>query len=129
MSSHVAPSVRWSKVLNRSLAESRQNLVALEVHYSSVANRTVWNEPSYSAEELICDIGGLMGAFAGASLLTILELLHFICNRRLSVPPSGGGGGFDGYYGGDGGGGGSGRYNVRKIFVVSDADKLQPSRM
>ncbi|XP_014678701.1 PREDICTED: acid-sensing ion channel 5-like [Priapulus caudatus] len=86
---NVAPSVVMSQKFNKSLDAQRKNMAILEVYYADIANTTVWTEPSYTPQDLICDIGGLMGAFAGASLLTILEVLIFIRPKRHLVGDSG----------------------------------------
>ncbi|KAI1728550.1 amiloride-sensitive sodium channel domain-containing protein [Ditylenchus destructor] len=40
-------------------------------------------EPTYSVWSLFCDIGGALGLFLGASLLTIIEVAYFVVHNKI----------------------------------------------
>ncbi|XP_071958643.1 uncharacterized protein [Antedon mediterranea] len=55
----------------------RSNLVNMEVYYKTLELETITEQEDYDVFSLICDIGGALGLFFGASLLTFLEALDF----------------------------------------------------
>ncbi|XP_010338784.1 acid-sensing ion channel 3 isoform X3 [Saimiri boliviensis] len=68
-----------SRKLNRSEAYIAENVLALEVFFEALNYETVEQKKAYEMSELLGDIGGQMGLFIGASLLTILEILDYLC--------------------------------------------------
>ncbi|KAL0618479.1 Acid-sensing ion channel 3 [Plecturocebus cupreus] len=71
-----------SQKLNRSEAYIAENVLALEVFFEALNYETVEQKKAYEMSELLGDIGGQMGLFIGASLLTILEILDYLCEVR-----------------------------------------------
>ncbi|PNI28073.1 ASIC3 isoform 7, partial [Pan troglodytes] len=57
----------------------RENVLALDIFFEAVNYETVEQKKAYEMSELLGDIGGQMGLFIGASLLTILEILDYLC--------------------------------------------------
>ncbi|XP_015421723.1 PREDICTED: acid-sensing ion channel 3 [Myotis davidii] len=79
---------------------SRENVLVLDIFFEALNYETVEQKKAYEVSELLGDIGGQMGLFIGASLLTILEILDYLCevfldrvlgyfwNRKRSQRPS-----------------------------------------
>ncbi|XP_071959500.1 acid-sensing ion channel 5-like [Antedon mediterranea] len=59
----------------------RSNLVKVEVFYKKLELETITEQEDYDVFSFICDIGGALGLFFGASLLTFLEALDFWCKK------------------------------------------------
>ncbi|XP_055248383.1 acid-sensing ion channel 3 isoform X5 [Gorilla gorilla gorilla] len=57
----------------------RENVLALDIFFEALNYETVEQKKAYEMSELLGDIGGQMGLFIGASLLTILEILDYLC--------------------------------------------------
>ncbi|PNI28074.1 ASIC3 isoform 8, partial [Pan troglodytes] len=68
-----------ARKLNRSEAYIAENVLALDIFFEAVNYETVEQKKAYEMSELLGDIGGQMGLFIGASLLTILEILDYLC--------------------------------------------------
>ncbi|XP_024894744.1 acid-sensing ion channel 3 isoform X1 [Pteropus alecto] len=64
---------------NRSEAYILENVLVLDVFFEALNYETVEQKKAYEVPELLGDIGGQMGLFIGASLLTILEILDYLC--------------------------------------------------
>uniref|UniRef100_A0A8D1VV70 Acid sensing ion channel subunit 3 n=1 Tax=Sus scrofa TaxID=9823 RepID=A0A8D1VV70_PIG len=64
---------------NRSEAYIEENVLVLDIFFEALNYETVEQKKAYEVSELLGDIGGQMGLFIGASLLTILEILDFLC--------------------------------------------------
>ncbi|XP_036212049.1 acid-sensing ion channel 3 isoform X1 [Myotis myotis] len=85
---------------NRSEAYIAENVLVLDIFFEALNYETVEQKKAYEVSELLGDIGGQMGLFIGASLLTILEILDYLCevfldrvlgyfwNRKRSQRPS-----------------------------------------
>ncbi|XP_016052484.1 PREDICTED: acid-sensing ion channel 3 [Miniopterus natalensis] len=58
---------------------SRENVLVLDIFFEALNYETVEQKKAYEVSELLGDIGGQMGLFIGASLLTILEILDYLC--------------------------------------------------
>ena len=56
-----------------------QNVVSIHVYFKVLQSSMVEQVASYTADTLIADLGGLLGLFVGASLITLLELAEFLC--------------------------------------------------
>ncbi|XP_059567460.1 acid-sensing ion channel 3 isoform X3 [Myotis daubentonii] len=77
-----------------------ENVLVLDIFFEALNYETVEQKKAYEVSELLGDIGGQMGLFIGASLLTILEILDYLCevfldrvlgyfwNRKRSHRPS-----------------------------------------
>ncbi|KAF6085367.1 acid sensing ion channel subunit 3 [Phyllostomus discolor] len=57
----------------------RENVLVLDIFFEALNYETVEQKKAYEVSELLGDIGGQMGLFIGASLLTILEILDYLC--------------------------------------------------
>ncbi|ELK27529.1 Amiloride-sensitive cation channel 3 [Myotis davidii] len=78
----------------------QENVLVLDIFFEALNYETVEQKKAYEVSELLGDIGGQMGLFIGASLLTILEILDYLCevfldrvlgyfwNRKRSQRPS-----------------------------------------
>ncbi|KAI4570840.1 hypothetical protein MJT46_006357 [Ovis ammon polii x Ovis aries] len=64
---------------NRSEAYIAENVLVLDIFFEALNYETVEQKKAYEMSELLGDIGGQMGLFIGASLLTILEILDYLC--------------------------------------------------
>ncbi|XP_037371358.1 acid-sensing ion channel 3 isoform X2 [Talpa occidentalis] len=64
---------------NRSEAYIAENVLVLDIFFEALNYETVEQMRAYEVSELLGDIGGQMGLFIGASLLTILEILDYLC--------------------------------------------------
>ncbi|KAG8506165.1 Acid-sensing ion channel 3 [Galemys pyrenaicus] len=64
---------------NRSEAYIAENMLVLDIFFEALNYETVEQMRAYEVSELLGDIGGQMGLFIGASLLTILEILDYLC--------------------------------------------------
>ncbi|ELW64823.1 Amiloride-sensitive cation channel 3 [Tupaia chinensis] len=64
---------------NRSEAYIAENVLVLDIFFEALNYETVEQKAAYEVSELLSDIGGQMGLFIGASLLTILEILDYLC--------------------------------------------------
>ena len=56
-----------------------KNMINLKVYYPSLKVKKVNQIASYTFDELISHIGGQLGLFLGASLLTMCEFLDYLC--------------------------------------------------
>ncbi|XP_013360038.1 PREDICTED: acid-sensing ion channel 3 isoform X2 [Chinchilla lanigera] len=68
-----------ARKFNRSEAYIAENVLALDIFFEALNYETVDQKKAYEMSELLGDIGGQMGLFIGASLLTVLEILDFLC--------------------------------------------------
>ncbi|XP_006895217.1 PREDICTED: acid-sensing ion channel 3 [Elephantulus edwardii] len=64
---------------NLSEAYIAENILVLDIYFEALNYETVEQKKAYEVSELLGDIGGQMGLFIGASLLTILEILDYLC--------------------------------------------------
>ncbi|XP_074652780.1 degenerin-like protein del-10 [Tubulanus polymorphus] len=53
----------------------RENLLQVDIFYQKLSYELIQQQAAYDAYALLCDIGGSMGLFVGASVLTMFELL------------------------------------------------------
>ncbi|KAF7711267.1 hypothetical protein HF521_000278 [Silurus meridionalis] len=56
----------------------RDNFLVLDVYFEALNYETIEQKKAYDIAGLLGDIGGQMGLFIGASVLTILEILDYI---------------------------------------------------
>ncbi|XP_038055166.1 acid-sensing ion channel 2-like [Patiria miniata] len=70
---HVA--MAMDKEFNMSMDYSRNNLLELMVYFEELKYTQITQQPAYTLEGLLSDIGGSMGLFMGVSILTIFELM------------------------------------------------------
>lgn len=55
----------------------KNNVIHLYVYYKSLDYTEVEQVPAYKYDALMADLGGLLGLFLGASLVTLLEIFEF----------------------------------------------------
>nr|XP_002716931.1 acid-sensing ion channel 5 [Oryctolagus cuniculus] len=67
-----------SKKLNHSQEYIRENLVHIEINYSDLNYKITQQQKAVSVPELLADIGGQLGLFCGASMITIIEIIEYI---------------------------------------------------
>ena len=80
------PSLANQDKYNKSLLQSRENLMRVQIFFNTI-NVEVWEEKVlYKIENLLGDIGGQLGLFSGASVMTIFEfvVLTFLFVRYFS---------------------------------------------
>ncbi|XP_049718428.1 acid-sensing ion channel 3 [Elephas maximus indicus] len=63
---------------NRSEAYIEENMLVLDIFFEALNYELVEQKKAYEVSDLLGDIGGQMGLFIGASLLTILEILDYL---------------------------------------------------
>ncbi|XP_074049466.1 acid-sensing ion channel 3 [Macrotis lagotis] len=63
---------------NRSEQYITENILVLDIFFEALNYETVEQKQAYDVADLLGDIGGQMGLFIGASLLTILEILDYL---------------------------------------------------
>uniref|UniRef100_A0A8C3QG47 Acid sensing ion channel subunit family member 5 n=1 Tax=Cyanoderma ruficeps TaxID=181631 RepID=A0A8C3QG47_9PASS len=68
----------FSTKLNKSREYIRQNLVRIEIKYHDLSYKITQQQKALSISELLADVGGQLGLFCGASMITIIELLEYI---------------------------------------------------
>ncbi|XP_016863780.1 bile acid-sensitive ion channel isoform X1 [Homo sapiens] len=67
-----------SKKLNQSRKYIRENLVKIEINYSDLNYKITQQQKAVSVSELLADLGGQLGLFCGASLITIIEIIEYL---------------------------------------------------
>ncbi|XP_036401877.1 acid-sensing ion channel 4-A-like [Megalops cyprinoides] len=91
------PSKGSARYLSRKYNETeeyiRDNFLVLDIFFEALNYETIEQKKAYDVAGLLGDIGGQMGLFIGASILTILEILDYIYEvikdrmQRLLRPP------------------------------------------
>ncbi|XP_061082333.1 acid-sensing ion channel 4-A isoform X2 [Conger conger] len=76
------PSKGSARYLSRKYSKTeeyiRDNFLVLDIFFEALNYETIDQKKAYDVAALLGDIGGQMGLFIGASILTILEILDFI---------------------------------------------------
>ncbi|XP_006867972.1 PREDICTED: acid-sensing ion channel 5 [Chrysochloris asiatica] len=70
-----------SKKLNQSQEHARKNLVHIEINYSDLNYKITQQQKAVSMSELLADVGGQLGLFCGASMITIIEIIEYIFTK------------------------------------------------
>ncbi|GAA6075191.1 acid-sensing ion channel 2 isoform X1, partial [Tachysurus ichikawai] len=65
------------KKFNRSEKYITDNILVLDIFFEALNYETIEQKKAYEVAGLLGDIGGQMGLFIGASILTILELFDY----------------------------------------------------
>ncbi|XP_070538175.1 acid-sensing ion channel 1A-like [Ptychodera flava] len=60
----------------------RQNVVKVNVYFEDMVVDIITQRADYQVFSVICDIGGVLGLFFGASLLSVFEIFDFLILRR-----------------------------------------------
>ncbi|XP_060575136.1 acid-sensing ion channel 2-like [Ruditapes philippinarum] len=61
----------------------QDNFIQLDIYYKELRHEEIEQQRAYDAIALLCDIGGSIGLFIGASVMTVFEILDFIINNAL----------------------------------------------
>ncbi|XP_047670389.1 acid-sensing ion channel 4-A [Tachysurus fulvidraco] len=76
------PSKGSARYLSRKYHKSedyiRDNFLILDIFFEALNYETIEQKKAYDVAGLLGDIGGQMGLFIGASILTVLEILDYI---------------------------------------------------
>ncbi|XP_040276454.1 acid-sensing ion channel 5 isoform X2 [Bufo bufo] len=67
-----------STKLNKSASYMRNNLVYIDIKYQELNYKITKQQKAVTSSELLSDVGGQMGLFCGASVITIIEVLEFL---------------------------------------------------
>ncbi|XP_070575645.1 acid-sensing ion channel 1A-like [Ptychodera flava] len=63
----------------------QRNLAKVTIYFEDLKINSIIQQPEYHSSNLICDIGGSLGLFFGASMVTFLEIVDFfivqLCKR------------------------------------------------
>ncbi|KAF7469949.1 hypothetical protein GHT09_018572 [Marmota monax] len=70
------------RIPNRGSA--RENFLVLDVFFEALTSEAMEQRAAYGLSALLGDLGGQMGLFIGASILTLLEILDYIYEARES---------------------------------------------
>uniref|UniRef100_A0A2K5ZFS7 Acid sensing ion channel subunit family member 4 n=1 Tax=Mandrillus leucophaeus TaxID=9568 RepID=A0A2K5ZFS7_MANLE len=63
---------------NRNETYIRENFLVLDVFFEALTSEAIEQRAAYGLSALLGDLGGQMGLFIGASILTLLEILDYI---------------------------------------------------
>ncbi|XP_077123873.1 acid-sensing ion channel 1C-like [Ranitomeya variabilis] len=63
---------------NRTEEYIRENILVLDIFFEALNYETIEQKKAYEVAGLLGDIGGQMGLFIGASILTILEIIDYL---------------------------------------------------
>lgn len=63
-----------SLIFNHTILNITENLVLVKVYYEDLNTQTITTEDSYSFVALLSDMGGHLGLFLGASVISVIEL-------------------------------------------------------
>ena len=93
---HQAKQEQWAY---QNETDIHKNMMQVYVYYRSLQQTIIEQVPAYRLDELIANIGGQLGLFLGASIITLLEMCEFVVmltfqrcfssgQRRHQVSPS-----------------------------------------
>ncbi|NXK76745.1 ASIC5 protein, partial [Amazona guildingii] len=68
----------YSAKLKKTPEYIRQNLVSIDIKYRDLSYKITQQQKALTVSELLADVGGQLGLFCGASMITIIELLEYI---------------------------------------------------
>ena len=84
-----------STIFNHTILNTTENLVSVSVYFEDLNTQTISTENSYTATALLSDIGGQLGLFLGASIVSVIELCMYCfdetidscrgCSKKLST--------------------------------------------
>uniref|UniRef100_A0A8C5WDA2 Acid sensing ion channel subunit family member 5 n=1 Tax=Leptobrachium leishanense TaxID=445787 RepID=A0A8C5WDA2_9ANUR len=79
------PSDRAADFLSLKLSKNatymRNNLVYIDIKYQELNYKITKQQKALTASVLLSDIGGQLGLFCGASLITMIEIFEYICTN------------------------------------------------
>ncbi|XP_045162528.2 uncharacterized protein LOC123527249 [Mercenaria mercenaria] len=61
----------------------RDNFLQLDIYYKELRHEEIEQQRAYDAIALLCDIGGSIGLFIGASVMTVFEILDFVISNAV----------------------------------------------
>ncbi|XP_068102118.1 acid-sensing ion channel 4 isoform X5 [Hyperolius riggenbachi] len=67
-----------AKKYNRNETYIRDNFLVLDIFFEALNYETIEQKKAYDLASLLGDIGGQMGLFIGASILTVLEIMDYL---------------------------------------------------
>ncbi|XP_075703711.1 bile acid-sensitive ion channel [Rhinoderma darwinii] len=67
-----------SAKLNKNALYMRNNLVYIDIKYQELNYKITKQQKALTSSELLSDVGGQLGLFCGASMITIIEVLEFL---------------------------------------------------
>uniref|UniRef100_A0AAQ5XNP1 Acid-sensing ion channel 1 n=1 Tax=Amphiprion ocellaris TaxID=80972 RepID=A0AAQ5XNP1_AMPOC len=71
-----------AKKYNKSEQYIKENILVLDIFFEALNYETIEQKKAYEVAGLLGDIGGQMGLFIGASILTILEIFDYLYEVR-----------------------------------------------
>uniref|UniRef100_A0A4W3GIL6 Acid-sensing ion channel 1-like n=1 Tax=Callorhinchus milii TaxID=7868 RepID=A0A4W3GIL6_CALMI len=71
-----------AKKYNRTEKYIAENVLVLDIFFEALNYETIEQKKAYEVAGLLGDIGGQMGLFIGASILTILEIFDYLYEVR-----------------------------------------------
>ncbi|XP_053314386.1 acid-sensing ion channel 5 [Spea bombifrons] len=70
-----------STKLRKNVKYMRNNLVYIDIKYHELNYKITKQQKALTAAELLSDVGGQLGLFCGASMITIIEILEYLCTN------------------------------------------------
>ncbi|KAG9480008.1 hypothetical protein GDO78_011817 [Eleutherodactylus coqui] len=67
-----------STKLNKDASYMRNNLVYIDIKYQEMNYKTTTQQKAFTSGELLSEVGGQLGLFCGASMITIIEVMEFL---------------------------------------------------
>ncbi|KAM9330437.1 bile acid-sensitive ion channel [Gastrophryne carolinensis] len=67
-----------SSKLNKDATYMRNNLVYIDIKYHELNYKISKQQKAMTSSELLSDVGGQLGLFCGASMITMIEILEFV---------------------------------------------------
>ncbi|CAM2113105.1 unnamed protein product [Caretta caretta] len=67
-----------STKLKRSPEYVRENLVYIDIKYHNLNYKMTRQQKARSVSELLADVGGQLGLFCGASMITVIEIVEYV---------------------------------------------------
>ncbi|KAK6194920.1 hypothetical protein SNE40_000451 [Patella caerulea] len=71
--------------ITSSLEHARSNLLRITISFKSLMVTHVSHVPEYTSEDVISSMGGFMGFFIGASILSVLEVLDVVLRTITAI--------------------------------------------
>ncbi|XP_074652905.1 acid-sensing ion channel 2-like [Tubulanus polymorphus] len=72
-------------VINQSTTSMRENFLEMRVYYKQLVYDHIRQQPEYSWQQLIADVGGQLGFCIGASILSLYEIVEFLAMFLLKL--------------------------------------------
>ncbi|XP_069832283.1 acid-sensing ion channel 5 [Dendropsophus ebraccatus] len=70
-----------STKLNKNASYMRNNLVYIDIRYQELNYKITKQQKAFTSSELLSEVGGQLGLFCGASMITIIEVMEFLCTN------------------------------------------------